>query len=202
MSGAGDKAESNAAQGHEVFANLCTHYGEPKRRYPTLQHLLECLKHFEQSAGLARHPAEVEIALWFHDAIYELERHDNELASANWAKDELLKAAVDIQVVERVVMLILATRHSASPAAGDEALLVDIDLSILGASTERFREYEQQIRQEYGFVPEPVFVEKRTQILRSFLERPRIYSTAHFFETLEQRARNNLGKAVAAQSPV
>ena len=89
-------------------------------------------------------------------------------------------------------MLVLATRHTASPGSPDEQLLVDIDLSILGASESRFAEYERQIREEYSFVPEVVFRTKRRAILQSFITRPQIYRTQHFAGVLEQQARVNL----------
>jgi predicted metal-dependent HD superfamily phosphohydrolase len=80
-------------------------------------------------------------------------------------------------------------------------LLVDIDLAILGASEPRFAEYERQVRDEYAFVPEPLFYEKRRAILQSFLARPRIYSTRHFTNLLERRARMNLARAAQADRP-
>lgn len=76
-----------------------------------------------------------------------------------------------------------------------EQVLVDIDLSILGASEERFAEYEQQIRSEYSFVPGWLFRRKRRSILKSFLGRNHIYSTPHFHSLLEIKARQNLHRA-------
>ena len=82
------------------------------------------------------------------------------------------------------------------PTELDQQVLVDIDLAILGAPGPRFAEYGQQIRDEYAFVPEELFKQRRRAILRSFLDRPRIYSTSHFHKLLEERARANLGRAV------
>jgi predicted metal-dependent HD superfamily phosphohydrolase len=92
--------------------------------------------------------------------------------------------------------LVMATRHTALPVGGDEQLLVDIDLAILGAAPARFAEYEQQIREEYGHVPDGLFRPKRRAILRSFLERPRLYSTPQFHAALEDTARANLQRAI------
>lgn len=178
--------------GAAACEELLARYSEPWRKYHTLQHLRECLATFESVAHLADRPAEVEAGLWFHDAVYELRRSDNEEQSARLAEGVLRDAGVPREVFGRVATLILATRHTASPEAPDEQLLVDIDLSILGAAAPRFTEYEHQIREEYSFVPEVVFREKRRAILRSFIARPRIYSTQHFFCLLEQQARVNL----------
>jgi predicted metal-dependent HD superfamily phosphohydrolase len=190
-------ANQEGIEAHRVFEQLCAKYSEPARKYHSLQHLSECLNHFERAQSLAARPAELEMALWFHDAIYELSRHDNEATSANWAEVELSRAGVSIESAGRVKALIMATRHSAAPVGKDECLLVDIDLSILGAQQERFDEYEGQIREEYSFVPEPVFKQKRKEILASFLARPKIYSTQYFFESLESSARFNLAQAIS-----
>ena len=183
--------------GPAVFDELVARYSEPHRKYHMLQHLTECLAHFEAVRDLAEQPAEVEMALWFHDAIYDTQRHDNEEKSAGWACEVLLAHGTTAAAAQRVHDLVMATRHTALPVSPDEQLLVDVDLSILGAGGERFAEYEQQIRDEYAFVPPALFRQKRGEILQGFLNRPVIYSTAHFRETLEACARANLRKAIA-----
>jgi predicted metal-dependent HD superfamily phosphohydrolase len=174
---------------------LLSRYSEPWRKYHTLQHLQECIATFESVAHLAARPAEVEAGLWFHDAVYELRRADNEEQSAHLARRVLCAAGVPGAASSHVEELVLATKHTALPVAPDEQLLVDIDLAILGASESRFAEYEHQIREEYSFVPDAVFREKRRAVLHSFIARPRIYSTQHFHGLLEHRARANLARA-------
>lgn len=186
-----------AGDGASVHAALVQRYAQPHRAYHTLQHLGECLAAFEPAHPLAAHAAEVEVALWFHDAVYEVLRHDNEEASAKWAQRALAAAGARPAAAERVAHLVLSTRHLAPPRGDDESLLVDIDLAILGAGEARFAEYERQIRVEYGHVPEALFTQRRRALLQSFLARPRIYSTAHFHALLEQRARSNLERSLA-----
>ncbi|WP_454827858.1 HD domain-containing protein [Pseudoxanthomonas wuyuanensis] len=186
-----------AGDGDALYASLLVRYREPQRHYHTLQHLGECLASFDEVRALAQHPHEVELALWFHDAIYEVRRSDNEARSADWAQQVLLQAGVDADAADRVHALIMATLHTAVPVLDDERLLVDIDLSILGAPEDRFTEYERQIRQEYAFVPKWLFRRKRRAILQGFLGRQAIYSTVHFREKLEARARANLQRAIA-----
>jgi predicted metal-dependent HD superfamily phosphohydrolase len=181
--------------GINVYEDLIKRHGEAHRRYHTLQHLNECIVWFEKVGHLAKRPHEVEIALWFHDAIYDLKSHENEEQSAGLACLSLMMANVKSDAIERIAQLILVTQHSAEPTEHDEQLLVDIDLSILGASTIRFAEYETQIRDEYGFVEEAIFHTKRREILLSFLERKRIYTTTPLFNELEKQARENLIKA-------
>lgn len=182
--------------GNDVHAELLARYSEPHRAYHTVQHLGECLEQFAVGETLAEHAAEVELALWFHDAIYDVRASDNEARSASWAKSALVTAGGSQESANLVHTLIMATRHTSVPAGIDEQVVVDIDLSILGAGPQRFAEYEAQIRREYKHVPGIVFRHKRKAILRSFLERPFIYSTSHFREHLEGTARSNLKRAV------
>ncbi|WFC41995.1 N-methyl-D-aspartate receptor NMDAR2C subunit [Pseudoxanthomonas sp. SE1] len=185
-------------EGGVLFAQLKAAYAEQQRHYHTLQHLGECLSVFDAARGLAERPHEVELALWFHDAIYDIKAHDNEQRSADWARDALRDAGVAAEAAQRVHALVMATRHTAVPSGRDEQLLVDIDLSILGAERARFDEYEQQIRKEYAYVPGFLFRRKRREILKGFLDRPAIYSTPYFHDRLEDRARNNLRRVTAA----
>lgn len=185
-------------EGEPVRAALAAAYAEPQRKYHCLQHLTECLEWFERVRELPGHAAEVELALWFHDAVYDVKGSDNEQRSADWAAAELVKAGVAPEVIGRVSALILATKHTAVPTEPDQQVLVDIDLAILGAAEPRFAEYGQQIRDEYAFVPEELFKPRRRALLGAFLDRPRIYSTSYFHALLEERARTNLGRALGA----
>lgn len=175
---------------------LLTAYGEPHRRYHSLQHLEECLLHFDGAIDLAVNPGEVEIALWFHDAIYELKSKDNERRSADWAQRELAARGAAGDVLQRVDSLIMATCHNAAPTDPDQQLLVDIDLSILGSLPARFAEYDLQVKAEYSWVPRPLYRVKRKQVLQGFLNRPFIYNTRYFRQNFENLARANLQRAV------
>jgi predicted metal-dependent HD superfamily phosphohydrolase len=185
-----------SGDGATTFAQLVERYAEPHRRYHTLRHLNECIDWFEGASHLAQRPAEVEAALWFHDAIYDLGQTGNEEQSARWARAALSSAGVPDDAAARVEKLVLTTKHTASPVSQDGQLLGDIDLSILGAAEPRFTEYEVQIRDEYSFVDEPLFRRRRRALLQAFLDRPFIYCTAHFRSALEARARFNLANAI------
>lgn len=179
-----------------LYHALVACYGEPHRAYHTLRHLEECLTHFAALQSFAIHPAELELALWFHDAIYDVKRHDNEARSADWAVACMRQANLDEAAAARVHSLILATRHQVLPSGVDAEILVDVDLSILAAPAPRFDEYERQVREEYRHVPQALFSLKRKQILEEFLARPRIFMTPLFFERHEERARLNLVRSL------
>jgi predicted metal-dependent HD superfamily phosphohydrolase len=184
-----------AAPQSDVLQKLLAAYSEPQRHYHTLEHLEECFTNFELLRSGAEHPAEIELALWFHDAVYDTRRHDNEERSAQWARKVL--GRVSKEAAERVHALVMATRHEAVPEANDARILVDVDLSILGAPEKRFDQYEAQIREEYDWVPWPLYRHERRKVLASFLARPAVFSTDTFLELYEARARRNLERALA-----
>jgi predicted metal-dependent HD superfamily phosphohydrolase len=185
-----------SGDGHALMRRLLAAYSEPERRYHTVQHLSECLTLLDQYRALAAEPAEVEIALWFHDGVYNVRGSQNEIRSAEWAERELRDAGVAPERVARVRELILATRHSAPPQGQDQMLVVDIDLAILGAPSARFDEYEAQIRAEYSWVPGFLFRARRHKVLAEFLSRDPIYGTPALRDALEGRARDNLAYAL------
>jgi predicted metal-dependent HD superfamily phosphohydrolase len=181
----------------ELQPELARRYAEPHRAYHTLAHLEACFTELEPAAHLAEHLAEVQLALWFHDAIYDTQASDNEDRSASWAEQALTDAGADPTVSARVRDLVLATKHAAVPAGRDAELLVDVDLSILGADDARFDQYEAEVRAEYAWVPEAQFRAARADILRSLLRRPSLYATEWFRSRLETKARVNLERSIA-----
>lgn len=180
------------------YADLLARYAEPTRHYHTAQHLDECLAHLDDMRGAAARVAECEFALWYHDAVYAALASDNERRSADLAAQVLASAGAAPDRIARVEAMILATTHAAAPAAGDIALVVDIDLAILGASEARFDKYEHQVRAEYAWVPGPIFRAKRRAVLEAFLARPALYSTSVMRERFESAARANLRRSIVA----
>lgn len=174
-------------------------YSEPHRAYHTLDHVRACLVHADEIRTLLRQPAQVELAIWFHDAIYDPRAADNEARSARWVQDALLGAGAASADAQRVSTLVRLTGHDAAAPEDDEdaRLLLDTDLAILGAEPAAFDAYEAQIRREYAWVPWPEFCRKRAAILRGFLQRTTIYQTEHFQQRMEQNARYNLKRSLA-----
>jgi predicted metal-dependent HD superfamily phosphohydrolase len=181
-----------------LFESVLQGYSEPHRHYHTLEHLDACLRHLAAMHSLAQRPHEVALALWFHDGIYTIGATDNEQRSADWARAALLAQGAGADVADRVHALVMVTRHDQPPRTQDEALLLDVDLAILGAPAAVFDAYERQIVQEYQAVPAAAFRSNRRRILQTFLDRPRIYHTQRFHDTREAVARANLRRSIAA----
>ncbi len=178
------------------FNELLSRYSEPNRHYHNTRHIADCLDEFDSVKSLAKEPLAVELAIWFHDAIYDPRAADNEERSAELAKQRVLEAGLGPGLANSAAALVMATKEHDKTFHPDAPLLVDIDLSILGQDAKRFWEYEEQIRKEYEWVSENVFKAKRAEILGRFLARARIYNTAHYFQNYEARARANLSASI------
>lgn len=180
-------------------------YTDKKRHYHNLDHIDDCLNKLglycacaEPGAVSASEINAIELALWFHDAVYRPLCHDNEQRSAIMATEFLLANRAQIGLVESVEKLILATAsHSSHQDCDIVQIMLDIDLSILGAAPAGFAKYEAGIRQEYHLVPLPIYQKKRRLVLQSFLDMPQIYRSFVFHERFEQQARVNLAAALS-----
>lgn len=187
------------ARGHGrgAFEALQAGYAEAHRAYHDASHLGACFRVFDEPAVrlLAERADEVEAALWFHDAVYDTRRADNEERSAGLAMEHLAGAGVGPQVVERISELVRATQHHEASSA-DAQLVIDVDLSILGAEEETFLRFEEAIRREYGWVDAARYQAGRAAVLSRFLARPFVYGTPLFRARYEDRARANLAGAL------
>ena len=179
------------------FNALADAYSEDHRRYHTGRHIDECLSLFDALRDLCDHPDEVEYAIWLHDVVYRSRRSDNEERSADIAIGWLAECQVEKESIERVRGLILTTTHSDRPRTRDERVIVDIDLHILGADSDRFDEYEAQVRGEYRWVPAPIYRRRRAQILQHFLSRDPLYNTERCRAWFEASAKENLSRSLA-----
>jgi len=180
--------------GLSILSALEVSYAEPARAYHTAEHIRDCLSQFDPSRHTALRADEVEVAIWFHDAVYLPGASDNEDRSAGLARTTLADAGAPLDMAQRIAELVLATQHLAIPRDPDAALLCDIDLSILGRSPEAFDEFERRIRREYSWVPEAMYRSARAEILEGFMRRRSIYQTDFFRESYEAPARANLAR--------
>lgn len=180
----------------DTFRKLYDAHLEKHRHYHTITHLDACLKHLDLVLDLADSPDQIELALWFHDAIYQPYSSNNEERSAEWATEFLKESNSFVTVQERVQELIMVTEHNSSSISNDQTLILDIDLSILGQSSGNYDLYENAIRKEYKRIPFFLYTTKRAQLLQGFLDRDRIFNSDFFYGQLELKARENLTRAI------
>ena len=180
-----------------VFDELKVLYCEPHRRYHTAAHIEHCLGQLDLAAGRMDEPDAVEMALWFHDAIYDIPARENEFRSA-----ELFAARAGGRGSEQfrsdVHGLIMATTHlDPPPATLDEAFIVDIDLSSFGRPWEEFLDDSRAVRAELAHVPDAEFYPRQLKFLESLAARPVFCFTEFFRERHEARARRNIERLCA-----
>jgi predicted metal-dependent HD superfamily phosphohydrolase len=175
-------------------------YDGPKRHYHCLPHIAAMLADVATHAD-SRHDRDILVlAVLYHDAIYDATRSDNEAMSAGLAREQLAALGCLSKTVARVVELILATRHADvahSDDDHDKALLLDVDLAILGASVDAYAVYAQAIRQEYAHVADADYRAGRARVLNAFLGRSWIYATPDLRARWESSARANLAGEIA-----
>jgi len=183
-----------------AFSHLTKRYEEKHRAYHNLEHVKDCLFQLDNYAGLVKEKHLIEMAIWFHDIIYNPYRKDNELKSAEAASHFLSGQNTDAQDIQKVYDLILSTLHVEEPKNDSEALIMDIDITILGSEESRYESYCVKIRKEYRWIPGMIYRRKRKEILQRFLKRERLYFTDYFYSMLEEKARLNISAEISGLS--
>lgn len=183
------------ADAYPPFDRLVRAYSEPHRHHHTLEHLAEMFRVVGRLAGDCRNPAAVQLAVWYHDAVYDPRAADNEIRSAELAVEELTALGLPSGLVSRTSELIQTTAHLVGELPGDDpdvAVLLDADLAILGASEARYRRYAADIRREYAHVSDADYRRGRAAVLEKFLARHRIFLHPTMHTEGEEAGRRNL----------
>lgn len=175
-------------------------YAEPNRRYHNRRHIEDCLAVLGGWPDLdATERRLLTWAIWWHDAVYDPRAGDNEARSAEWALRDLPALGATVAEAQEVARLILLTAGHAVPD-GDRlgAILVSIDLSILGAEPDAYDAYARNVRAEYAHVPEPAWRQGRGAVLKRFLDASVIFPDPLVRRAREAQARANLARELAA----
>ena len=113
------------------------------------------------------------------------------LEVARWRR-ELAACGVSSEDSAVVARLILLTRgHAAAPDDRLGALMVSIDLAILGSEPERYQAYAEAVRREFAEVPDAEWAEGRALVLTRLLAADPLYPDPGF-AALEASARRNM----------
>ena len=179
--------------GESIFANLIKAYSSTARHYHNLHHLQHILNSLSEVRELIINFPALQLCAWFHDYVYDPQAIDNEMESAITAERILSRLRINFDTVRLVQQIILSTRkHEPFLEETDNLIFLDVDLSILGTSPDRYLAYSHAIRQEYGHLSDRDYREGRIQVLTQFLAREKIYYTDYFYQQLESTARKNL----------
>lgn len=178
----------------KIHLRLLDGYNEPRRHYHTLAHIEQCMAMFDQCSSLVRNPDALELAVWFHDVIFEPGKSDNEARSADLYL-QFSDGAHDETTRGLVVRLIMATLHDGSSLEDSDArYMVDIDLSSFGLSWERFLEDSKNLRLENAHLSDAEYYRRKTSFQGCLMARERFYLSDYFAERLEAQARANLAR--------
>jgi len=186
---------SGAAE--KIWFDLVAAYGADGRFYHNLTHIKHALDVAEQLRAVAVDFTAVQLAIWFHDVVYDPRRSDNEAESAAYAERVLRPLGVPDELLAKVRTLILATKTHEAAADPDVWVMLDADLAILSAPPEQYDAYALAIRQEYSFVPEDQYVLGRTAVLQTFLVRSPFYFTEMMREWGDTAVYANLNRELA-----
>ncbi len=178
--------------GATVHQRLLDGYREPQRYYHTPQHIEHCLSWFDRCRSLVGNPDALELAIWFHDVIYEPGKPDNEARSA--ALYRQLSDGVHANATRGLVdRLIMATLHLGSELEdGDADYMVDIDLSSFGLPWEEFLRDSENLRREATHLDDAQFHQRARAFHQTLRARERFFHTDFFAERLETRAHENI----------
>ncbi len=135
-------------------------------------------------------------ALFYHDIIYNVLKQDNEDQSAKKAIEVLQTLSIASERIELCENMILATQGHQVSENTDINYFTDADLSILGSKWEEYEVYFKNVRKEYKYYPNFMYNKGRIKVLKHFIDMPRIFKTEHFYNTLENKAKNNLQQEI------
>lgn len=182
-----------------LFEAVASRYAEPHRHYHTLDHIAAMFATLNSLDVQAAALPALELAVWYHDVVYDPRAADNEEQSAAFAGAQLRSTGIADRLSEEITRLILLTKsHRNESADRVGQLLLDSDLAVLGAATYVYDRYAAAIRQEYAWMPEDQYRAGRAQVLQRFLHRPRIYCTDQMFRLFEAPSRANLLRECAS----
>jgi predicted metal-dependent HD superfamily phosphohydrolase len=187
VEGAADHAE-------EYYRLMVAAYQENQRVYHTRQHIEDCLTLYDRIKSRLQNPDALELAIWYHDAIYEIGAKDNERNSA----DLFLQHGRDVfpgplcDIVEKHIM---ATLHRGDPLLHiDSCYMVDIDLASFGKPWDIFINDAEKVRMEMPHVPDHLFYPSQFAFQNTLLDRRQFFQSDYFFERYEETARYNLAE--------
>ncbi|TMQ23920.1 MAG: hypothetical protein E6J90_09430 [Deltaproteobacteria bacterium] len=189
-----------APRADDVVPPLLAAWSAGGRRYHDREHLAECLHELDGARAEPGIADIAELALWYHDAIYEPGSPDCEARSADWLLRDATLQAIPHDRALAAAACVRATAHlaGAAPSGPASELVVDIDLAILGRDVLRFMEFEYAIEEEYGGKRGAWYFLARGRFLAAVLASPAIFRTDHFREHYEQRARDNIAALLAS----
>ena len=177
----------------DLGQELLDRWQEPHRASPDVRHLAQALDAAHRVSG-GQPSRATRLALWFHDAVYDLRPGQDEEESAQLAVSRLAGRLPPAEVDEVARLVRLTASHQPEPEDPAGAIVVDADLSILGQPAGRYHVYVRDIRTEYRAVGENDFRQGRAQLIRRLLALDPLFRTDAGRLAWQEPARRNLAE--------
>ncbi len=176
----------------DLWREIETQYTGKNRYYHTLSHLEKMLRELIEVKSLIQDWSTLLFSLYYHDFVYNVLKSDNELNSAEIARERMQTLGVPKEKIEKCKEQIMATNLHHRSEDSDTNYFLDADLSVLGSSREEYEKYSEDIRKEYSIYPGILYRPGRKKVIKDFLTVDCIFKTDHFIAKFEEQARRNL----------
>lgn len=174
-----------------IHQQLIASYSEPQRFYHRLTHIEHCLALIEKISSELQSPEALELAIWYHDVIYQPGAKDNEQLSADLFMTTS-DGVFDDNLRDTVYQHIMATVHDGSEVNhADTIYMLDIDLSSFGRPWAEFIQDSDNLRLEMKHWPDDAFYRRQTRFQDKLFGQPRFFKSDYFYDNYEAQARQN-----------
>lgn len=179
---------------------LLSRWLDPARHFHNLRHLGDVLSRVDELSQETHDPDLVRLAAWYHGAVFDAAEKvayaqkggEDESASAAMAVEQLGALGIPEASTRRVAHLVNAlVRHKPDVSDFDCAVLCDADLAVLASEPQRYKEYMQNVRDEYAHIPRCDYIRARIAILTKLLRRRTLFSSP-LGSAWEEPARQNV----------
>ena len=188
---------SDTAICQRLWTEIRRKYSGIFRHYHNLEHIEKLLEQAGEYRDQLSDPDVVEFAIWYHDAVFNVFRSDNEERSAQLAEKRLRELGLPEDKIEKCRMLILATKeHEVIGIYPDDDIkwMIDFDLRKLGSSWEEYSGNGRKIRKEFFVYPGFIYWKRRREYMKRYLDKERIYKTNTYYRLYESKARENISR--------
>ncbi|WP_312075808.1 hypothetical protein [Chryseobacterium sp.] len=176
----------------KFWDEIVRQYSKKSRHYHNLEHLENMFNELEMVKNQIVAFDLMAFSVFYHDIIYKASSKVNEEKSAELAVSKLNSFHLSKEQLAIIEQQILATKKHQKSGDNDVNLLIDADLSILGAERNIYKRYTENIRKEYSVYPDLLYKPGRKKALMHFLEFESIFKTEHFRNKYENQARENI----------
>jgi predicted metal-dependent HD superfamily phosphohydrolase len=160
------------------------------RYYHTVRHINYMINHVKDFKLTKKEQAKLELAIWFHDIVYDAQKTDNEKNSGIKLVHFGESIGIRLKDINEMTDLILDTKHNITPTTKLGKIICDLDLREFVSDRQKLNTPE--VRKEYSHLSDEEFNKGRVEFLKTMLKKTHIYHTKLYRDLFENKARENL----------